>query len=119
MMNVNKKKKTISNYLLETISNFIRIVVDMETRIQKHLKYRAELIKEGSTTVDKKEAPRKITQTLPINTVMDEYDQNKKAKEFYEKQKCQRIILYVLLGLLLAAIITGLVFFGIYAFRGN
>ena len=87
----------------------------METRIQKHLKYRSELIKEGATTIDTKSNPRR-RETLPLKAVMEDGDDP--SRYYYLKQRKHRILMYILLGVILAGILTGLIIFGIFAFRG-
>ena len=86
----------------------------METRIQKHMKYRADIIKEGTTTMDVSSKPR-ITGTLPINTVMDS-EVSEEDNKYYANQKKIKILQYIIIGLLIALIVTALVLFGIYAF---
>ena len=86
----------------------------METRIQKHMKYRADIIKEGTTTMDVSSKPR-ITGTLPISTVMDS-EVSEDDSKYYANQKKIKILQYVIIGLLVALIVTALVLFGIYAF---
>ena len=89
----------------------------METRIQRHKKYRAELIKEGSS-VTIKEKPMMTTTALPIKEVIDMVDDDKKNEAFYKRQRNERVLKFVLLILLLIACIVGLILFGIYAFGG-
>ena len=89
----------------------------METRIQRHKKYRAELIKEGSS-VTIKEKPMMTTTALPIKEVIDMVDDDKKNEAFYKRQRNERVAKFVLLILVLIACIVGLILFGIYAFGG-
>ena len=90
----------------------------METRIQRHKKYRAELIKEGSSTT-LKEKPMTATSALPIREVMDIVEEDKKNLSFYKRERNERVIKFVLLVLLLTACIVGIIMFGIYAFGGK
>ena len=90
----------------------------METRIQRHKKYRAELIKEGSD-VAIKEKPMMTTTALPIKEVIDMVEDDKKNLAYYKRQRNERILKFVLLGLLLVACIVGIIMFGIYAFGGK
>ena len=90
----------------------------METRIQKHSNYRAELIKEGATTVDVNLKPASTTKTLPIQKVMDGLDEANKANEnYYKKQRHVRIMQYIIIVLIAVAVIVGVIMFGVYAFR--
>lgn len=86
----------------------------METRIQKHMKYRTDILKEGTTTIDMSSKPR-VTGTLPINKVMDEPDDSEQNK-IYARQKTIKRLQIALLIVLVIAVITGIVLFGIYAF---
>ena len=90
----------------------------METRIQRHKKYRAELIKEGSD-VSIKEKPMMTTTALPIKEVIDMVEDDKKSKAYYARQRNERIIKFILLVLLLVVVTVGIIMFGIYAFGGN
>jgi len=90
----------------------------METRIQRHKNYRAELIKEGSN-VQIKEKPLTTTTALPIKEVIDMVEDDKKNLAYYKRQRNERILKFVLLGLLLVACIVGIIMFGIYAFGGK
>ena len=90
----------------------------METRIQRHKKYRAELIKEGSD-ISIKEKPMMTTTALPIKEVIDMVEDDKKTRSYYNKQRNERIIKYTLLVLLLIVCVVGIIMFGIYAFGGN
>ena len=90
----------------------------METRIQRHKKYRAELIKEGSE-VTLKEKPLMTTTTLPIKDVIDTVEEDKNLTAYYKRKRNEKVIKYVLLVLLLIASVTGLIFLGILAFGGN
>ena len=89
----------------------------METRIQRHKNYRAELIKEGSN-LEYKEKPTTTT-ALPIKEVITMVDEDEKTLRFYKRQRNEKVIKYVLLVLLLIATIVGLILFYIYAFGGN
>lgn len=92
----------------------------METRIQKHRKYRAELIKEGATTVDVNEKPASTTKTLPIQKVMDGLEEANLAKEYYyQKQHRIKILQFLVIVIIVVAVIVGVILFGIYAFRGK
>ncbi|MCR4880306.1 MAG: hypothetical protein K5906_05085 [Bacilli bacterium] len=88
----------------------------METRIQRHRKYRAELIKEGSDVTIKEK--NMTTTALPIKEVITMVEDDKNTLSFYRKQRNERIIRYILLSLLLASIIVGIIMFGVYAFGG-
>ena len=90
----------------------------METRIQRHKKYRAELIKEGSSTI-LKEKPTSTTTALPIKEVMDMVEDDKKTLSYYKRQRNERVAKFVLLILLLIVCIVGIIMFGIYAFGGK
>ena len=88
----------------------------METRIQRHKNYRAELIKEGSNVVIK-EKPMTTTTALPIKEVIDMVEDDKRTLAYYKRQRTEKIVKYILLILLLIACIVGLIMFGVYAFR--
>ena len=90
----------------------------METRIQRHKNYRAELIKEGSN-VSIKEKPLTTTTALPIKEVIDMVEDDKKTRAYYSRQRNERIIKFSLLVLLLVVVIVGIIMFGIYAFGGH
>ena len=90
----------------------------METRIQRHKNYRAELIKEGSNVVIK-EKPLTTTTALPIKEVIDMVEDDKKSLAYYKRQRNERVTKFVLLILLLVAVIVGIIMFGIYAFGGH
>ena len=90
----------------------------METRIQRHKKYRAELIKEGSD-IYIKEKPMMTTTALPIKEVIDMVEDDKKSLAYYKRQRNERVIKYILLILLLIACVVGIIMFGIYAFGGQ
>ena len=90
----------------------------METRIQRHKKYRAELIKEGSE-VSIKEKPLMTTTTLPIKDVIDMVEDDNKTIHYYKKKRIEKLFLYILLVLLLIACIVGVIILGIYAFGGK
>ena len=90
----------------------------METRIQRHKNYRAELIKEGSN-VQIKEKPLTTTTALPIKEVIDMVEDDAKTRAYYKRQRNERVIKYILLILLLIAVIVGIIMFGIYAFGGH
>ncbi len=89
----------------------------METRIQRHRKYRAELIKEGSD-VTLKEKPMTTT-ALPIKEVMTIVEEEKKNNSYFIKERNDRVVKYVLLIVFLIALIVGIIMFGIYAFGGS
>lgn len=88
----------------------------METRIQRHKNYRAELIKEGSNVVIK-EKPMTTTTALPIKEVIDMVEDDKRTLAYYKRQRTEKIVKFILLILLLIACIVGLIMFGVYAFR--
>lgn len=90
----------------------------METRIQRHKNYRAELIKEGSNVVIK-EKPLTTTTALPIKEVIDMVEDDAKTRAYYKRQRNERVTKFVLLILLLIAVIVGIIMFGIYAFGGH
>lgn len=90
----------------------------METRIQRHKNYRAELIKEGSNVVIK-EKPLTTTTALPIKEVIDMVEDDAKTRAYYMRQRNERVTKFVLLILLLVAVIVGIIMFGIYAFGGH
>ena len=90
----------------------------METRIQRHKNYRAELIKEGSNVVIK-EKPLNTTTALPIKEVIDMVEDDAKTRAYYKRQRNERVTKFVLLILLLVAVIVGIIMFGIYAFGGH
>lgn len=90
----------------------------METRIQRHKNYRAELIKEGSNVVIK-EKPLTTTTALPIKEVIDMVEDDAKTRAYYKRQRNERVTKFVLLILLLVAVIVGIIMFGIYAFGGH
>ena len=90
----------------------------METRIQRHKNYRAELIKEGSN-VQIKEKPLTTTTALPIKEVIDMVEDDAKTRAYYKRQRNERVTKFVLLILLLVAVIVGIIMFGIYAFGGH
>ena len=90
----------------------------METRIQRHKNYRAELIKEGSN-VQIKEKPLTTTTALPIKEVIDMVEDDAKTRAYYKRQRNERVTKFVLLILLLIAVIVGIIMFGIYAFGGH
>ena len=90
----------------------------METRIQRHKNYRAELIKEGSD-VQIKEKPLTTTTALPIKEVIDMVEDDAKTRAYYKRQRNERVTKFVLLILLLVAVIVGIIMFGIYAFGGH
>ena len=89
----------------------------METRIQRHKNYRAELIKEGSE-VSLKEKPLMTTTTLPIKDVIDMVEDEKNLS-YFKKKRNEKILWYILLVLVLVACVVGVIMFGIYAFGGN
>ena len=89
----------------------------METRIQRHKNYRAELIKEGSD-VAIKEKPMNTTTALPIKEVITSMEDDDKALKFYKRKRNEKVLKYVLLVLFLIVCIVGLIIFGIYVFRG-
>ena len=89
----------------------------METRIQRHKNYRAELIKQGSEKAIS-EKPRNTTTALPINDVMDVIHENESHNSFYKQQKRLRIIEFSLIVCILIAVVVGVIIFGLYAFRG-
>ena len=89
----------------------------METRIQKHLKYRAELIKDGSTTVNKEGTPRR-TNTLPINSVMS-VEKESKNDDYYAKLHRQKVIFNCILFAFLLAFIAGVIILGVFLFKGG
>ena len=89
----------------------------METRIQRHKKYRAELIKEGSDVVIKEKSS--TTTALPIKDVIDMVEEENNHLTYFKKQRIEKIIKYSLLVLLLVACIVGIILFGIYAFKGE
>ena len=91
----------------------------METRIQRHKKYRAELIKEGSDVAMKEKPLMTTTTALPIKEVMDMVEDDKKNLSYYKKQRNMKVAKFVLLILLLIACIVGIIMFGIYAFGGQ
>lgn len=88
----------------------------METRIQRHKNYRAELIKEGSNIVIK-EKPMTTTTALPIKEVIDMVEDDKRTLAYYKRQRTEKVVKFILLILLLIACIVGLIMFGVYAFR--
>ena len=88
----------------------------METRIQRHKNYRAELIKEG-IEVSMKEKPMTTTTALPIKEVIDMVDEDSKTAQIVKKQRRLKILKFTLLVLLLVGCVVGLIFFGIYAWR--
>ena len=88
----------------------------METRIQRHRKYRAELIKEGSNSPIKEKPMMNTTTALPIKEVMDLAMDEEANKAFYKRKRKEKIIQYVLLVLLVVTLIVGIIVFGIYAF---
>lgn len=90
----------------------------METRIQRHKNYRAELIKEGSE-VSLKEKPLMTTTTLPIKDVIDMVEDDKKTLRYYKRKRNEKVLWYVLLVLLLITCVVGVIMLGIYAFGGN
>lgn len=90
----------------------------METRIQRHKNYRAELIKEGSNVVIK-EKPMNTTTALPIKEVISMVEDDKKTLAYYKRKRNEKVAWYILLVLLLIACVVGLIMFGVYAFRGN
>ena len=88
----------------------------METRIEKHQKYRQELIKQGAAT--RKETDNKRhSATLPLNQVMDNVNNDDLKRQYYIKQRNLKITMIVVLSILLAAVVVALIFFGIYAFK--
>jgi len=87
----------------------------METRIQRHKKYRAELIKEGSD-VTLKEKPMTTT-ALPIREVMTSMEDDDKTVSYYKRLRNEKVIKYVLLVLFLIICIVGLIIFGVFVFR--
>ena len=89
----------------------------METRIQRHKNYRAELIKEGSE-VSLKEKPLMTTTTLPIKDVIDMVEDEKNLS-YFKKKRNEKILWYILLVFVLVACVVGVIMFGIYAFGGN
>ena len=90
----------------------------METRIQRHKNYRAELIKEGSE-VSLKEKPLMTTTTLPIKDVIDMVEDDKKTLSYYKRKRNEKVLWYVLLVLLLITCVVGVIMLGIYAFGGK
>ena len=88
----------------------------METRIQRHKNYRAELIKEG-IEVSMKEKPMTTTTALPIKEVIDMVDEDSKTAQIVKKQRRLKILKFTLLVLLLVGCVVGLILFGIYAWR--
>ena len=90
----------------------------METRIQRHKKYRAELIKEGSE-VSIKEKPLMTTTTLPIKDVIDMVEDDKKTLSYYKRKRNEKVLWYVLLVLLLITCVVGVIMLGVYAFGGK
>jgi len=90
----------------------------METRIQRHKNYRAELIKEGSE-VSLKEKPLMTTTTLPIKDVIDMVEDDEKSLHYFKRKRNEKVIWYILLVLLLVACVVGLILLGILAFGGN
>lgn len=90
----------------------------METRIQRHRKYRAELIKEGSNSSIKEKPMMNTTTALPIKDVIDTTLEEEASRAFYKKKHTEKIIQFVLLVLLVVSLIVGIIVFGIYAFRG-
>ena len=89
----------------------------METRIQRHKQYRAQLIKEGSSK-EIKEKPMTATTALPIKEVIDMVEDDKKNLAFYKRQRNEKVFKYTLLVLLLITCIVGIIIFGVYAFGG-
>lgn len=90
----------------------------METRIQRHKNYRAELIKEGSNVVIK-EKPMTATTALPIKEVISMEEHDQKMIAYYKRKRNERVAWYILLVLFLIACIVGLIMFYVYAFGGN
>jgi len=89
----------------------------METRVQRHKNYRAELIKEGSN-VTISEKPLGTTTALPIKEVIDTVEDDRASLAFYKKKRNEKVAKYVFLVIFLVICIIGLIMFGLYAFRG-
>jgi len=88
----------------------------METRIQKYKDYRSSFIKEGSQNYNGQ--TRFTTSTLPLNEVMSTVSKDEKDEELIRKNKNLKILRYVIAITICVAIIVGVVFLGIFAFKG-
>ena len=86
----------------------------METRNDKYRDYRASLIKEGSQYYSGK--ARTETRTLPISEVINKSDTMEEINHF-KGFKFKKVALYTGIVLLIAAVITGIIVFGVYAFK--
>lgn len=88
----------------------------METRIEKHQKYRQELIKQGAAT-KKETEDKRHSATLPLSQVMDDVNNDDLKRQYYIKQRNLKITMIIVLSLLLIGVVIALIFFGIYAFK--
>ena len=89
----------------------------METRVEKYKNYRSSLVKENKSVSTEKENVFK-TATLPINEVMNKTNGVNTSADYYKKSRKEKIIKYSFYLVVLLLVIVGVIFLGIYAFKG-
>lgn len=96
----------------------------METRVQKHKKYRDSLIKQGVLTdedlvVEGKHSGSAYKEILPFNQVIDTDKDELKKKELQESLKKQQRNKLITTIVIISLIVIAIIVFAIIAFGGQ
>lgn len=97
----------------------------LETRVEKYKEYRDSMIKEGAIDLDNADNqkalhdPNNSTTALPLEQVMGVVESDQKELAYYKKKKIKKVLLILIPCLIGAAIVAGLIIFGIIVFGGK